>query len=104
MNIFQLLFGTKHARDVKKLRPIVAKINEWDEKFKSLSDDELKAKTPEFRERFTKGESLDELLPEAFAVVKNACRRLLGTTCEAKPSSRRRRCTSTRSPARTCSW
>ena len=82
MNIFQLLFGTKHARDVKKLRPIVAKINEWDEKFKSLSDDELKAKTPEFKARFAKGESLDELLPEAFAVVKNACRRLVGTTCE----------------------
>ena len=82
MNIFQFLFGTKHSRDVKRLQPVVRRINEWDERFKALSDDELKAKTPEFRERLAKGETLDDLLPEAFAVVKNACRRLVGTTCE----------------------
>ena len=82
MNIFQFLFGTKHSRDVKRLQPVVRRINEWDERFKALSDDELKAKTPEFRERLAKGETLDDLLPEAFADVKNACRRLVGTTCE----------------------
>ena len=81
MNVFAALFGTKHARDVKKLRPIVAKINEWDEKYKALSDDELKAKTPEFKERLAKGETLDDILPEAFAAVKNCCRRLLGSKC-----------------------
>ena len=81
MNVFAALFGTKHARDVKKLRPIVAKINEWDEKYKKLTDGELKAKTAEFKERFAKGETLDQLLPEAFAAVKNACRRLVGTHC-----------------------
>ena len=89
MNLFQAIFGTKHARDVKKLRPVVAKINEWDETFKSLSDDELKAKTAEFKARYreattgknavSSAEALDALLPEAFAVVKNACRRLVGT-------------------------
>ena len=92
MNLFQAIFGTKHARDVKKLRPVVAKINEWDEIFKALSDDELKAKTAEFKERFraattgkaavSPAEALDALLPEAFAAVKNACRRLVGTTVE----------------------
>ena len=79
MNPIQFLFGTKRARDVKRLRPIVRRINELDEQYKSLSDDELKAKTPEFKERVAKGESLDSILPEAFAVVKNACRRLLGS-------------------------
>ena len=79
MNPIQFLFGTKRARDVKKLRPIVRRINELDEQYKSLSDDELKAKTPEFKERVARGESLDSILPEAFAVVKNACRRLLGS-------------------------
>ena len=82
MNIFEAIFGTKHARDVKRLRPIVDRINEWDEKFKALSDEALKAKTPEFKQRYQNGETLDQLLPEAFAVVKNACRRLVGSTCE----------------------
>ncbi len=92
MNLFEAIFGTKHARDVKKLRPVVAKINEWDERYKALSDAELQAKTPEFRERFraattgkgavSKAEALDALLPEAFAAVKNACRRLVGTKCQ----------------------
>ena len=82
MNIFEAIFGTKHARDVKRLRPIVNKINEWDEKYKALSDEELQAKTPEFKKRLADGETLDQLLPEAFGVVKNACRRLCGTTCE----------------------
>ena len=91
MNLFEAIFGTKHARDVKRLRPVVARINEWDEKFKALSDAELQAKTAEFKERFraaTTGKSavtpaaaLDALLPEAFAAVKNACRRLVGTKC-----------------------
>ncbi len=91
MNIFEAIFGTKHARDIKKLRPLVAKINEWDEKFKSLTDDELRAKTPEFKRRFaemttgkgavTPAAALDALLPEAFAAVKNACRRLVGSKC-----------------------
>lgn len=73
------LFGSAQDRTVKRYFKIVEQVNEWDEKFKSLSDAELKAKTPEFKERFKNGESLDSLLPEAFAVVKGVCRRLLGT-------------------------
>ena len=80
IEILQKIFGTKAARDVKKLRPLVTKINEIEKTYQSLSDDELKAKTPEFRERIAKGETLDQILPEAYAVVKNACRRLVGQT------------------------
>ncbi len=58
--------------------PIVTKINEWYASYDVLSDDEVKAKTPEFKERLTKGETLDDILPEAFAVVKQACKRMLG--------------------------
>ena len=74
------IFGTKHERDVKKISPIVEQINEIYENLKDLSDDELRAKTDEFRERLTQEETLDDILPEAFAVVKDACRRLLGTS------------------------
>jgi len=78
-NIITKIFGTKHDRDVKKIRPIVAEINEQFKKLSSLSEEELKAKTDEFKKRIEDGESLDELLPEAYAVVKDACRRLCGT-------------------------
>ncbi len=74
------IVGTKYARDVKKLRPIVAKVNAIEEAYQALSDDELRAKTDEFRARVAKGESLDSILPEAYAAVKNACRRLCGRT------------------------
>ena len=73
------IFGSAHDRLLNKYRKIVQEVNRWDEQFKSLTDDQLRAKTEEFRERFQKGESLDELLPEAYAVVKNVCRRLCGT-------------------------
>ncbi len=73
------IFGTAQDRLLKKYYKIVDKVNAFDEKFKPLSDDELRNKTSEFRNRFEKGETLDDLLPEAYAVVKNACRRLSGT-------------------------
>ncbi|MCL1909487.1 MAG: preprotein translocase subunit SecA [Kiritimatiellaeota bacterium] len=82
LSIIKKIFGTKHTRDIKKLRPLVARINEFDEEFKKLSDDELRNLTAVFKERFKNGESLDALLPEAFATVKNACRRLSGTEVE----------------------
>ncbi len=82
MNLLKLLFGTKNQRDIRKLMPLVHKINALEEQYQALSEEELKGKTAQFRERFAKGESLDDLLPEAFATVKNACRRLVGTTCE----------------------
>ena len=78
-NILKKIFGTAQTRKVKKYRKVVQKINEIDEQLKALSDDELKSKTAELQTRYANGETLDELLPEAFAVVKNACRRLCGT-------------------------
>ncbi|MCX8038299.1 MAG: preprotein translocase subunit SecA [Candidatus Sumerlaeia bacterium] len=72
------ILGSKQQRDIKRLMPIVAQINQWYEKYDSLSDDELKAKTDEFRRRYKEGETLDQLLPEAYAVVKQACKRHVG--------------------------
>lgn len=79
IGILKKIFGTAQDRTIRKYRKIVDQINIWNEKFQSLSDDELRAKTDEFKERFKKGESLDDLLPEAYAVVKQACKRLCGT-------------------------
>ncbi len=78
--ILQKIFGTKADRDSRKLKPVVAKINEIEASYQGLSDEQLRAKTDEFRERIRKGASTDDLLPEAFAAVKNACRRLVGRT------------------------
>ena len=76
------IVGTKNERDLKRLRPLVGRINELEQELQSLSDEALKAKTGEFRERLAKGETLDDLMCEAFAVVKNACRRLCGTVVD----------------------
>lgn len=73
------LFGTAQDRLLRKFFAQVKQVNEWDEKFKSLSNEQIKQKTQEFRARFQKGETLDDLLPEAFAVVKSACQRISGT-------------------------
>ena len=81
MRFLRKLFGTKHDRDIKALRPLVVRINELDEEYKGLSEDELRAKTDEFRRRVQEGgETVDDIMCEAFAVVKNACRRLQGRT------------------------
>lgn len=72
------IFGTAQGRLLKRYEKIVAQVNAWDEQFKSLSDEELKVKTFEFHKRLANGETLDQLLPEAYGVVKNACRRLCG--------------------------
>ncbi len=72
------VFGTKHEREVKKMQPLVAEINELESGLKQLSDEQLAAKTPEFKERLGKGETLDDILPEAFAVCREAGIRVLG--------------------------
>lgn len=77
--ILKTIFGTAQDRTVRRYFKKVEEVNRWDETFKSLSDEELRHKTDEFRDRLKKGETLDQLLPEAFAVVKNACRRFCGT-------------------------
>jgi len=66
------IFGSKNQREIKKLSKIVDRINAREAEMQALSDDELKAKTVEFRERYEAGETLDQLLPEAFAVVREA--------------------------------
>lgn len=73
------LFGSAHDRLLNRYRKIVHQANEWEVKYQKLSDQELRHKTQEFKERLAKGASLDDLLPEAYAAVKNACRRLAGT-------------------------
>ena len=76
--IARKVFGTKHERELKKLRPILEEINRYFDEYQDLSEEELKGKTEEFRKRIKEGETLDDILPEAFATVKEACRRLLG--------------------------
>ncbi|MCK4512778.1 preprotein translocase subunit SecA, partial [bacterium] len=70
--------GSKTGREMKKLLPDVDRINDAFEGLSGLSDDELRGKTDEFRSRLADGETLDDLMPEAFATVKEACRRLVG--------------------------
>jgi preprotein translocase subunit SecA len=74
-NVLAKVFGTRHEREVKKLQPLVERINSFEPSVHELSDGELQAKTPEFRERIERGASLDDLLPEAFAVTREAARR-----------------------------
>jgi len=74
------IFGSKTNRDLRALQPYVEEINEIYEGLASLSDDELRGKTDEFRQRLKEGETLDDIMTEAFAVVKDVCRRLLGKT------------------------
>jgi preprotein translocase subunit SecA len=73
--ILKKLVGSKNQREVKRLWPIVQKINQFEQSYQSLSEADLQAKTGEFRARLAKGETVEAILPEAFAVVKNACRR-----------------------------
>jgi preprotein translocase subunit SecA len=72
------IFGTKHDREMKRIRPVVDQINALEPKMQALSDDELKAKTPEFQQRLKNGETVEQILPEAFAVCREASKRVLG--------------------------
>ena len=77
MNIIDKVFGTHSERELKRVEPIVKKIESDRESMGQLTDDELKAKTPEFKKRLEQGETLDDLLPEAYAVVREAAKRVL---------------------------
>lgn len=72
------VFGTAHAREMKRLGPVISQINSLEPRYQAMSDSELQNQTPLFKERIAKGESLDSLLPEAFAVCREASRRVLG--------------------------
>src|SRR5437867_1882867 len=75
--ILAKVVGTQNERELKRLRPIVAEVNAFEPAVKALSDDQLRGKTAEFKQRVANGESLDELMPEVFAVVREAGRRVL---------------------------
>jgi preprotein translocase subunit SecA len=77
-NVIEKVIGTYSDRELKKIYPIVDKVEACEEKIAKLTDDQLKAKTPEFKQRLADGETLDDILPEAFAVVREASKRVLG--------------------------
>lgn len=76
--ILAKIFGTKNEREIKAVMPLVEKINSFEPSLQSLTDAQIQAKTSEFKERVSKGETLDDLLPEAFAVCREAGKRALG--------------------------
>ena len=84
MNLIKWILGTKNDRELKRLWPIVRKINELELKLEAeqLKDEDYPKRTQAFKDRLAAGETLDDILPEAFALVKNACRHLVGTTEE----------------------
>ena len=78
MSMFQKVFGTHSEREVKRIKPLVDQIEALRPTMQALSDEDLRNKTTEFKERLSNGETLDDLLPEAFAVVREADKRVLG--------------------------
>jgi len=84
MNLLKYFIGTRNDRELKKLWPVVRKINKLEEELQAqnLTDEDFPKRTQAFRERLAAGETLDQILPEAYALVKNACRHLVGTTAE----------------------
>jgi len=78
LNIFSAIFGSSNSRKLKKLQKTVKQISSFESTLEALSDEQLRAKTDEFRVRVEKGETLDALLPEAFAVVREASKRIMG--------------------------
>ena len=78
MGFLEKVFGDLNAKEVKKVEKIVDQVEALDEKMAAMTDEELQAKTPEFKQRLADGETLDDLLPEAFAVAREAAWRTLG--------------------------
>ena len=78
MGLITKLFGTRSQREIKRIQPTVNKILALEDAYRALSEEELKGKTAEFKERLAQGETLDDLLPEAFAAVREAADRVLG--------------------------
>lgn len=78
MGLFDKLFGTRSQREIKKIQPLVDQILALEDSYKALSEEELRGKTAQFKQRLAEGETLDDLLPEAFATVREAADRVLG--------------------------
>ena len=85
--VLKKIFGTKHERDVKRMMPVVAAINALEPGVKALGDADLRARSDSFRERLAKGETVDDLLPEAFAVCREAARRLVDAPFDCRSSA-----------------
>ena len=77
MKVVEKIFGTHSSRELKRIMPLVDKIEELRPTMQALSDEELRGKTEEYKKRLTEGETLDDLLPEAFATVREAAKRAL---------------------------
>ena len=78
MGLIQKIFGTYSQRELKSIYPIADQIEALEEEYRALTDEQLQAKTPEFKQRLQQGETLDDILPEAFAAVREAADRVLG--------------------------
>ena len=78
MGALTKIFGTHSERELKRIYPLVDKVESYRDSMQKLSDEELRNKTKEYKERLEKGETLDDLLPEAFATVREAAKRVLG--------------------------
>ena len=78
MGLITKMFGTRSSREIKKIQPIVDKILSLEAEYKGLSEEALRGKTAEFKKRLAQGETLDDILPEAFAAVREAADRVLG--------------------------
>src|SRR5512147_2085044 len=78
MSFFTKILGDPNEKELKRIRPIVAEINSLEDEMRALSDDDLRAKTSEFKQELEQGADLDDILPDAFAVVREASRRVLG--------------------------
>ncbi|MSU54457.1 MAG: preprotein translocase subunit SecA, partial [Candidatus Staskawiczbacteria bacterium] len=77
MSIFSKIFGDSHQKQIKANLPLVVKINSFEPAMQKLTEEQLKEKTKEFKDRLAKGEALDDVLPEAFAAVREAAKRTL---------------------------
>ena len=78
MGIVSKLFGSSSTKELKRIRPLVSRIEALEDEYRGLSNAQLQAKTPEFKARLANGETLDDILPEAFATVREASDRVLG--------------------------
>ena len=78
MGLFEKLFGTRSQRELKKIQPTVDKIIAMEDEYRNLSEEALRGKTQIFKDRLAAGETLDDLLPEAFAAIREAADRVLG--------------------------
>ena len=78
MNLIKAIFGNYSEKEIKRVMPLRDKVLSYEEEYKALSDAELRNKTPEFKERLSAGETLDDILPEAFAACREAADRVLG--------------------------